>query len=46
MMNAIELKEHARERAGAWTKEPFDAATRQEVGKPKEEDGLLHDCSS
>ncbi len=39
MMNAIELKEHARERAGAWTKEPFDAATRQEVGRLLEENG-------
>lgn len=38
-MNAIELKEHARERAGAWTKEPFDAATRQEVGRLLEENG-------
>lgn len=39
MMNAIELKEHARERAVAWTKEPFDAATRQEVGRLLEENG-------
>ena len=39
MMNAIELKEHARKRALAWTKEPFDAATRQEVGRLLEENG-------
>ena len=39
MMNAIELKEHARKRAVAWTKEPFDAATRQEVGRLLEENG-------
>lgn len=39
MMNAIELKEHARKRALAWTKEPFDAATRQDVRRLLEENG-------
>jgi phosphoglucomutase len=39
MMNAIELKDHARKRATLWTKEPFDVATRIEVGRLLEENG-------